>query len=440
MQAMITRRNVITSLAGAPLLGAAGDKPNIVFVFSDDHHFQGLGAAGNPHIRTPNLDRLAESGVHFTNGIISTSQCCPSRGVMLSGMETYQTGLLSNGATSYTKQFGPTVVEQMRRGGYDTIHIGKWHITPEPGQTGFNRSPLWLRGGGSKYVDPMLRRGQSGKDETVNGHITDLFTGAAIEATRGAKQPFFLWLAYNAPHTPWHAAPKYFEAYKGKSAEELAPPLHPRGGKPFDWSTYYAVITHLDEAVGRLVDSLKQTTAWENTVLFFIGDNGYMAGTRGWSGKVRHWDESVRVPYFLAGGKLAKAKVSDPVASVDACATWLDLAGLNPERPLAGRSLASYLRTGKGNIDSAFSVWDDGSQGALAVKVAIEPYRLIRTNRHKLVVFQSGKQSFYDCVADPGEERDLTGDPDVAAMREKLRGKLRERMKQTSDHALAWMG
>jgi arylsulfatase A-like enzyme len=267
-----------------------------------------------------------------------------------------------------------------------------------------------------------------------------LFTDASIAATKEAKQPFFLWLAYNAPHTPWFAAEKYRQHYQGKNSVEIAPPLHPPGGAKFDWVTYYAVITHLDEAVGRLVDALKAQGHWDNTVLFFIGDNGYMSGTRNWSGKVRHWDESVRVPYFVAGGAVkARAKVDDPVASIDAVATWLDLAGVKPARPIAGRSMRSYLDTGKGKFDVAFSVWDDPRPEGLAVKTPVEPYRLVRTKRHKLVVFASKKQSLYDCVADPSENNDLIADEQRKSVREDLRKKLRARMQSTGDHAIAWL-
>lgn len=436
---MFTRRQLITSTLAAPLL-AARTKPNIVFVFSDDHHFQALGAAGNPNIHTPNLDRLANQGVHFTNGLISTPQCAPSRGVMLTGRETYQTGLISNGQTSFQKDVSPTPVQQLRDSGYDTIHIGKWHIEPPPGQLGFRRSPLWLAGGASVYRDPKLRCGQDGKTETVPGHITDLFTDSAIATTRDSKNPFFLWLAYNAPHTPWYAAGKYRAPYAGKTSEQLAPPFHPKGGQPFDWLTYYSVITHLDEAVGRFVDALKSQGHWNNTVLFFIGDNGFMAGTRNWVGKVRHWEESIRVPYFVTGGAVkARARVDDPVASVDAVATWLDLAGIKPAHPLAGRSLRSYLNRGKGNIDVAYSVWDDPRVEGLAAKVAVEPYRVARGPRYKLTVFASGRQTLCDIQTDPAEQTDLIADDNLRPIRESLRRKLRARMQLTGDHAIAWL-
>lgn len=429
----VTRRELLASA----LLAAPAKRPNLIFVFSDDHHFQCLGAAGNPHIHTPNLDRLARTGVNFTNGIISTPQCAPSRGIMLSGLETYQSGLISNGQTDFKPGLGPNVVQQMRASGYDTTLIGKWHIRPMPGDSGFANCPLWLRGGASVYRNPKLRRGPQAKDEVVEGHITDLFTNAAVESIRAAKQPYLMWLTYNAPHTPWYAPPEYLERYQGKA---MPPPLHPEGGAKFDWATYYAVISHLDAAVGHLVDAVRAAGQWDNTVIFFVGDNGYMAGTRNWEGKVRHWDESVRVPFLAAGGRVRKTGgVADPVASIDLPATWLDLAGVKPTYELAGRSLASYLRTGKGRSDAAFSAWDDPRAEGLAVGVSIEPYRLVRTQRHKLVVFASRKQSLYDCVADPGEQRDLIDDDRAAGVREQLRRKLKARMQQTGDRALEWM-
>lgn len=436
----VTRRDLLAAACAPLASGAPAARPNIVFLFSDDHHYQCLGAAGNPHIRTPHLDRLAAEGVLFSNGAISTPQCAPSRGILLSGVETYQSGLRSNGATSFRPDIGPTAIEQMRRSGYDTAVVGKWHIANMPRECGFSQAPLWLRSGGSKYVDPSLRRGLDGTDETVKGHITDLFTDAAINVVRSAKQPYFLWLAYNAPHSPWYAAEKYRAPYAGKAAADLAPPAHPKSAKPFDWITYYSVITHLDEAVGRFVDALKKSGQWDNTVILFVGDNGYLSGTKGLSGKVHPWEESVRVPFLAAGGLVKRGLKTDaPVTSIDLTATWMDYAGVKPASPLSGRSLRAGLATGKGFPEEGFCVWDDGRIEALAVRQRVEPYRLVRTARHKLIVWESGKQSLFDIVADPGEERDLIADAGHAKVREDLRRRLAARMAATQDKAAAWL-
>ncbi len=427
----------MASLA-APALAAAARKPNIVFISSDDHHFQALGAAGNPNIKTPHLDRLASRGANFVNGQISTPQCAPSRGVLLTGRETFQTGLVSNGQTSF-REGTPTVVGDLKKAGYQTTVIGKWHIRNSPAECGFAEAPLWLRAGGSMYRDPALCRGLDGEPGEVPGHITDLFTDAAISSIRGTKQPHFLWLAYNAPHTPWFADDRYQLPYRGKETASLAPPLHPAGGKPFDWNTYYAVITHLDEAIGRLCAEFDRRKAWNDTYVFFIGDNGFMCGTRGINGKVVPWEESVRVPMIAAGGRIAKGTRPDcPAASIDLPATWLDLAGAQPSEPVFGRSLRGVLETGKGGPAEGFSVWDDGLPSALAVKQAVEPYRQVRTRTHKLTLFESGRQEAYSHAADFAETKNLVNDGASTAVVDDLRSRLRARMTATADHAADW--
>jgi arylsulfatase A-like enzyme len=434
----MNRRVFLTGLAGASIARTAPEHPNILFIFSDDHHWQCLGAAGNPQIHTPNLDRLAARGVNFTNGTITTPQCAPSRGVMLSGLETYQSGLLSNGERSFRAERVPTVVEQLRTAGYDTILVGKWHVIPKPGEVGFAKAPLWLPGGSSQYRNPpQISRGLDGKPGPVEGHITDLWADTACEYLSGARQPFLMWLAFNAPHTPWYAADKYRARYEGK--RDLAPPSHPPGGKEFDWISYYSVITHLDEAIGRVIERLEQSKLWENTLIFFVGDNGYMCGTKGLSGKVVPWEESIRVPFFASGGLVNRAvKLDMPAASVDLPATWLDYAGVKPAYKLAGRSLKSVLTSGKPDRDEAFVTWADGRPGALAGGRQHNPYRLVRTRTHKLIRWESGKEELYDHSADPGETRNLIGIAAQRKMAEDLRSRLTARMKATGDPALKW--
>jgi arylsulfatase A-like enzyme len=289
------------------------------------------------------------------------------------------------------------------------------------------------------YTDPALRRGIGGADEKVPGQITDLFTDAAIEYTQQAGKPFCLWMSYNAPHSPWFAARRYRELYEGK--ENLAPPAHPKGGREFDWVTYYAVITHLDEAVGRLVTGLQKSGQWENTVLFFVGDNGFMCGSKNWNGKVVPWEESVRVPYFAAGGWLkGQGRIADPVASVDLPATWLDLGGVKPSYRMSGQSLRPFLTSGRGRREFAFSTWNDGRVGALATRQQVEPYRLVRTRDQKYILWESRKEAMFDIGKDPAEQSDLSANPEHRKMRERLRTALRNRMRETDDPALAWLG
>jgi arylsulfatase A-like enzyme len=408
----LSRRELLAAAAFAP---SRPRPPNIVFLLSDDHHFQCLGANGNPHIKTPNLDRLASRGVLFPHAQISTAQCNPSRGILLSGLETYQSGLLSNGRTAFRPGLGPSVVAQLRTAGYDTALFGKWHISNSPAECGFTKAPLWMQEGSMVYRNPRLRRGLDAKDETVPGHITDLLTDEAcryLDASRDASKPFLLWLAYNAPHSPLYAAPRYFEPYR----QPMPPPAHPKTGATyFDWQTYYAVISHLDEAVGRVIDSLDKNGQWDNTLVVFLGDNGFLCGAKGLSGKVHPWEPSVRVPFILSGGL---AKKPGAVSY-----------------PLAGRTLRSYLDKGAGSIDEGFSVWADGRADALTVNRAVEPYRLVRTRTHKYILWESKREATYDLRRDPLEESPLVD----ARLRRQLRARLAARMKRTADPAYDWL-
>jgi arylsulfatase A-like enzyme len=436
----ITRRSLLAG-AAAPWLSATARRPNFLFILSDDHHFQCLGAAGNPHIQTPNLDRLATRGVLFRNAIISTAQCAPSRGVLMSGRESSNNGMLSNGSQSFRPDLGLTVVEQARRSGYETALIGKWHAKPRPAECGFARTPLWLDRGSSPYQNPTLQRGADGAPERTSGHITDLFTDAAVEYIRNRPaDPFLLWLTYNAPHEPWFAAPKYRSMYAGKDSAALAPPAHVPG-KAFDWSTYYAVITHMDEAIGRVIEAVDRASIWGNTQIVFLGDNGYMCGAKGLGGKIYPWEESIRVPMIAAGGGVKQgATVDTPVSSVDVPATWLDSAGIRPANPLDGTSLSRLFATGKDDREYAFSVWDDGSAAAAPVaKLLMEPYRIVRTTRHKLVLWESRKLDLYDLGEDPAEEKNRAEDPAYGAVRKRLYDRLAERLRKTGDRAAAWL-
>lgn len=431
---LFSRRQVLSGLTTSALASANG-APNFVFILSDDHHYRCFGAAGNPNIQTPNLDRLAARGVRFENGAVSTAQCGPSRGVLLSGVETYQSGLRSNGKLTFDQHYKPTIIEMLRQRGYRTGLIGKWHIKPDPESLGFSEAPLWFPQGSMKYRDPNLRRGLGGDQESHPGHVNQLLTDAGIEFVRREDKPFFLWLSYNAPHTPWDAPPEYLERYRNA----IPPPDHPRSAKPFDWQTYYAVISHLDFHIGRLLDELDRTRASSNTYVVFLGDNGYLCGSKGLNGKVHPWEESLRVPFLIAGPGVRKGVVSKSMAtSIDLPATWLDMAGVRSARPLAGRSLVTELRSGRGGPAEGFSVWDDGRPEALAIRKAVQPYRTVRKGEHKLILWNDGSESLFNIENDFGEDTDLAKSSSSMRTLRDLRAALRRRMEQTSDPALQW--
>jgi arylsulfatase A-like enzyme len=172
---------------------------------------------------------------------------------------------------------------------------------------------------------------------------------------------------------------------------QIAPPAHretrasgpgnqaggSRADGAYDWETYYAVIGELDAGIGRVVDAVEKSGQWDSTLILSIGHNGYLCGSRGLQGKVHPWEASIRVPFMAAGGLVARGiRSGAAVASIDVPATILDCAGVRPSHKLAGKSMRAVLAGGRFSREAAFSSWNDGRPEALAIRQAVEPYRL----------------------------------------------------------------
>jgi arylsulfatase A-like enzyme len=335
----------------------------------------------------------------------------------------------------------PTLPGLLRQAGYTTVLTGKWHPRPDPWNCGFSEVRVWLPGGGP-YRNPPLARGRSRALKEVPGYTQEIFANDAVaflKSDEATKRPFFLWLAFTAPHGPHRPTPPRVEKlYEGKTAADLLPPGFPRDVTGAPWKIYYEATSHLDEQVGRVLEALRERKLDEKTVVVFLGDNGYMMGERGWNGKVIPYDGSVRVPLLLRGPGVALKGASDvPVSSLDLPPTLLRLAGLAPPKEWPGRDLTPLLRGAKDHgITEAVCEWaDDRSSqfGHLA-------YRLVRTPRHKLIVWQkAGKpDELYDLEADPRETKNRMDDPALAKMRDDLRKRLQAWMDRTDDPARAW--
>jgi choline-sulfatase len=411
---------MLTAILLAALCAAAAPAgpPTVLFILSDDHHHQALGAAGNPHVRTPRLDALAASGARFAQAIAVSPQCGPSRASLLTGHFPGRHGVLSNDH------------ERSRAGGRLPR---KWHLSSPPGECGFAEVRLWLPRGQERYRDPRLVHGEEGTPARRFGHITDLLTDDALDFLRESRERrFFLWLAYTAPHHPIAEPREYEDLYRGRPAAELVPPAHAplAEGARFDWGRYYAAISHLDEAVGRLVAALEELGLRERTLVAFLGDNGYVGGAEveGGTGaaaaphvgKVLPVEDSIRVPLVLSlPGRIPRGAVPQvPVSTLDLTATWLDLAGIERPEGLPGESLMGLLDfQGDRAVISEFF-------GERAMFGEVDPYRLVRTREWKYVLHRSGRERLYHLARDPHERRDLSADPSARPHKEALREKL----------------
>ena len=417
--------------------------PNFVVVLSDDHRWDAIGAAGNPSVITPVMDRMAQEGVYFRQAITSVSQCHPVRASLLTGLPTYRHGVYSNllqapgAAESLCKR--PTVASLLRDAGYHTVAVGKWHVRPLPSACGFDEARTWLPSGSGDYHDPELMHGTS--EETVPGFTQEIFADQAVDFLRSktAKaSPFLLWLGFTAPHYPGEPNPERIEAlYAGRSDEDLLPPGFPRDVEPNDFRHYNEAVSHLDEQLGRVLAALQETGLSENTVVVLLGDNGYMMGERGVggpdsgaNGKQVPYEGSLRVPFLMQGPGLPRTVSDLPVSSLDLPPTLLSLAGVPAPDSWPGRDLAAAL-AGNMEVREAFAEWSDEKSerfGHLA-------YRAVRTPTHKLIVWKDPArgEELYNLSADPAEAHNLIADPAAKEVLADLRSRLQDWMQRTED-------
>jgi arylsulfatase A-like enzyme len=434
-----------------PAPPAAPARPNLVVVLSDDQRWDALGAAGNPAIFTPVMDRLVRGGVYFRQATVSVSQCHPVRASLLTGLPAWRHGVYSTKfqapGVAETLCRRPTVASLLREAGYRTVLVGKWHVPAPPWKCGFDEARTWLPEGGAEYRDPDLVHGISDEHASVAGFTQEIFTDDAVNFLHGEAAragPFLLWLGYTAPHAPYEPNPERIQAlYADKSDGELLPPGFPRDVAANDWRHYDEAVSYLDEQLGRVLAALRDTGLAERTVVVFLGDNGYMMGERGVGGpgsgadgKQVPYESSLRVPFILSGPGLHEGLVSDlPVSSMDLPPTLLALAGVPAPGSWPGRDLTAAL-AGKVTIGEAFAEWSDEESekfGRLA-------FRAVRTPAHKLILWKDPARSaeLYDLAADPAEAHNLIADPAAAAVLRDLRSRLFAWMRRNGDPALSW--
>jgi arylsulfatase A-like enzyme len=419
-------------------------RPNIILILSDDHRWDGIGAAGNPNVITPNLDQLARAGVYFPQAVAHVPQCSPNRAMLLTGLAPHQSGWYSN--QSQRKEVVapnglgryPLLPRLLQEAGYHTAFVGKWHLAQEPWLSGFTDVRTWLPAGSGPYRNLPVAHGQSRALAPASGFTQEVFADDAIAYVNAATQrhqPFFLWLALTAPHGPFQPNPERIQKlYAGKPAESLRPPGFDRNARIDNWTTYYEAITSVDEQVGRLLQTLESRTTARNTIVIFMGDNGFMMGSRGWTGKVIPYEESVRVPFIIRAPMLAKFE-----GRTDAAASSLDLpvsigrwAGAKVPAGWTGRDLTPALQSPRDHkLPHAVLEFADNSSEQFGQYA----YRAIRTPTTKLIRWESKAKGdeLYDLVKDPHETANLIDNAAYRKTKAELGVELDAWMKRTSD-------
>ena len=442
---------------------ASSMPPNILFILSDDQGPWALGSAGNTEIHTPHLDALAAAGVRCENFFCTSPVCSPARASLLTGAIPSAHGVHDWVADGHAgpKRIDflanqPVVTEAFADQGYRVGIVGKLHLgASDRPRAGYSHWVV-LEGGGSPYQGATVYRGT--KAETVDGYLTDFFADEAISFLEDAASdngPFFLSLNFTAPHKPWKGQhPRRFEAlyddvdFSSCPQETPHPWLATRDGLPVAAEPdiraalvgYFAAVSAMDDAIGRVLEHLHETGLADNTIVVFSSDNGFNCGHHGIWGKgngtfpQNMYDSSVKVPFLIsAPGLIHSRRVEEQLLSAyDLPATLLELAGLDPApfESGPGRSFASLLTAGPTGELTA----DNTHQAEPRPVVVFDEYgptRMIRTARHKYVHrYPFGPHEFYDLVADPNESINLVDEPDQEELVQSLRGQLQSWFQQ----------
>ncbi|MCF7859543.1 MAG: sulfatase [Candidatus Cloacimonetes bacterium] len=439
------------------------ERPNIIFIMSDDHATQAISAYGSKINKTPNIDRLAKEGMIFKNCFCTNSICSPSRAAILTGKFSHKNGVMDNKQSFDGSQM--TYPKLLRENGYQTAMIGKWHLKSEP--TGFDYYSI-LPGQGDYFDPEFIEMGETNKHK---GYVTDLITDKSIEwlKNRDKEKPFLLISQHKAPHRKWFPDEKHAKLYENETISEpetfnddystrsdaarlqemtIAKHLtvadvkkpYPDGlsGQSLkEWKyqryikDYLRCVASLDDNVGRLINYLDETGLRENTIIIYTSDQGFFLGEHGWFDKRFMYEESLRMPFIVSyPGIIEKGSENENlVQNIDFAETLLDFANIEIPASMQGKSLRKLL-TGKNPDD-----WRDAvyyHYYAFPASHSVRKHYGIRTKRYKLIHFYEDLDQWelFDLDNDPNELNNLYNDKSYANVISVLKTQLADLQKQ----------
>jgi arylsulfatase A-like enzyme len=420
--------------------GKRGEPPNILFVFADDQCYNTIRELGNEEIFTPTLDELARQGTVFTTvynmGGWHGAICVASRTMFNTGKFLWRANALENQLDALAGQ-GELWSKEMERLGYDTYMTGKWHVNIPPPE--IFQTVGTVRGGMPGQVPEMYDRPLDSTDwewtpwDTAFGgfwkggtHWSEVVaneTMAFLDQSAQAENPFFMYVAFNAPHDPRQSPKEFVDMYPlrdislpenylpeyplkdsiGCSAalrdEKLGPFPRTEYAVKVHRQEYYAIISHMDQQIGRILDHLEATGQADNTYIFFSADHGLAVGQHGLMGKQSMYDHSLRIPMILVGPDIPKGKKKEMAVYLqDIMATSFEYAGGEVPEWVEFNSLKAFIEDEK-EVSDYPEVY-----GAY-----MDLQRMIRMDGYKLIVYPKAQVfKLFDLVSDPNEIHDLS--------------------------------
>lgn len=457
---------------------APNNRPNIIFLFTDDQRFDTIGALGNPHIKTPNMDRLVRRGTTFTQAHIPGGThgavCMPSRAMLFTGRSLFRIEHAGESIADDHTMLG----EVLQKAGYNSFGAGKWHN----GKTAYNRnhnqgSSIFFGGMADHWNVPMYDYDPSGEYRGKGRHIknpfktnktktypfdyrcqgrhsSEIITQSGIDylKTRDESVPFFLYLSFLAPHDPRTMPDEFLHMY---NPESIALPENFLRKYPFNngglgnrdeklaacprkpdevrrhIAEYYGMISHLDHEIGRILDELEDQNLLENTLIILAGDNGLALGQHGLMGKQSCHEHSVRVPLIFSGPGIPEDRQLDSfVYLFDIFPTLCEYTGIPVPETVDGKSLLPLMRGEKESVrDDLYLIYSRYQRG-------------IKTEQFKLIEYvlrgRHLKTQLFDLENDPLEMENLASDPDYADTVESLRLRLAENRDSWEETQTHW--
>jgi arylsulfatase A-like enzyme len=478
-----TRRQALSALTGATALypRPVARRPNILFVMTDDHAVGQLSCYGNRILHTPNMDRLASEGVLFQNTFCTNSLCAPSRATALTGTYSHINGVLGNSEAKDTKPeyLRPGILtwpDLLRKAGYKTAVIGKWHLADAPKNFDYS----FVLPGQGLYFDPEFI--ENGKTQKHRGYATDLTTDRALQWLESAGDgPWALLYQHKAPHRPFTPAIRHANLFKdvdlpypttfnddyatrrlAKEAQDmrfdvsLAPdykdlPPNLDSAEKKRWifqrfaKDYSRATVGVDENLGRVLNHLDRRKLTEDTLIIYTTDNGFFLGEHGWYDKRFMYEPSLRLPLLIRYPRTISPNrvVREFALNIDFAPTILDFAGLPAPPSMQGRSLRPLLQgstPGDWRRSMLYTYFEDSwrleGKGREALRDPtfayftahrVSPHRGVRTERYKLIEYYSEGNycELFDLLEDPDELRNLYGTPAAAEVQAGLHRELR---------------
>ena len=373
--------------------------PNIIIILADDAGYSDFGFMGSDEIKTPNLDQLALDGVTFNNAYVSASVCSPSRAGLLTGMYQQRFGHECNLDSDVNNSFDPnqiTIAEALKTEGYNTGLIGKWHLGDKvqnhPLKNGFDYFWGFISGARNYFYDPNEEFRNSIRNVVENytqtkfdGYLTDVLGDKAIgfiNKNHETNNPFFLFLSFNAPHTPMHAKDDVLEKFKD----------NPR-------QVYASMMWSMDEAIGNVIDALKENNQYDNTIIYFLSDNGAAMSNnaspfpyKGWKGN--QYEGGIKTPMVMTWKNKIKSNTQFDgfISALDIFKTSLEVSNVNDELMVNadGKNIMNYLNDNIIQNENLF--WRKDKMAT----VRSGNYKLVRLNDTSTVLYNIENNFFED--------------------------------------------